>query len=67
MRNTKPNITIHMGASKSTVTVDGHVFDRRKMSKEENSKLRRIVRDCFSSLQRAGTWGKQAKFTARAA
>lgn len=60
MRNTKPSITIRIGAAHDSVTVDGHVFDRSKMPKDEKSKLRRIIRDCFRSLHQQGTWGKQA-------
>lgn len=59
MRMTKPSITIHIGAANDEVVVDGHKFDRSKMKREEKSKLRRLIRDCFSHLNQQGAWGRQ--------
>ena len=54
----KPSITIRLGAAYDHVIIDGVTFDRRAMKPEENSKLRRVVRDCFTGLNKAGLWGK---------
>lgn len=41
------NTTIHYGAGVNTVTVDGRVFDRNAMSKEDSNRLRHLIRVAF--------------------
>ena len=59
----KPNITIRLGAAHNSVEVDGTVFDRSKMDKPAQSKLRRVIRDVFTELNKAGQWGRAPKAT----
>jgi hypothetical protein len=40
---TKPQITIRLGAGNDDVTVDGHTFDRSKMTRPEKNKLTRML------------------------
>jgi hypothetical protein len=39
----KTNITIRLGAAYNDVNVDGHTFDRSKMTKPESNKLTRML------------------------
>jgi hypothetical protein len=39
----KSQITIRMNGETNSVTVDGRVFDRSRLTKEENKKLRRMI------------------------
>lgn len=61
----RPSVVIRLGAAHNSVTVDGVVFDRSRMTREERSKLRRLIRDTYENLNRRGLWGRQV--TRRAA
>jgi hypothetical protein len=37
------NVTIRIGATEDSITVDGKTFDRSTLSRPEKSKLRRLV------------------------
>lgn len=41
------SMTIRMNGSEDTVTVDGHKFDRSKMTKPDRNKLRRMVVEAY--------------------
>lgn len=38
-----PSITMHFGATRNEITVDGHVFDRNALDKAQFSTLRRMT------------------------
>jgi hypothetical protein len=45
------SVTIRLGASCNEVEVDGHKFDRAAMDKQQQNKLRRMIRDAFVKEQ----------------
>lgn len=42
-----PKITIRVGAAHDEVVVDGHVFDRSKLTRPERNKLTRMIVAAF--------------------
>ncbi len=54
----KPNITIRLGALHNDVTVDGHTFDRSKMTRPEQNKLTRML---VGGLTNAGYFNKELR------
>lgn len=52
----KPEITIHYGASNDDITVDGHTFTRHKLDRREQRFLRNVVIDSLIKVGRIKRW-----------
>lgn len=50
-----PKITIRYGAVHDDITVDGHVFDRSRLTKADGSFVRRVV---VGGLEKSGYFHK---------
>lgn len=55
----KPDIRIRYGASTSTVTVDGHVFDRAPLNRADDAKLRHILVGALEKIGYFATKGRK--------